>query len=229
SAGGEHRIATGIRRDGDERIICHADCACELRRRLRAVKHERAWGWSRISIQNRGALGAAHRADDVIELATEFRAEVLAAIAEAKTEECGHYCRASPSAAAHSAISSGSASLSRRVFAHALSRWRSSRLSAQTAAPRTSGDSSSRSRSASAARLASPELPIVISTLRTKRARPMRLTALLANSARKAPSSSRARSASIGARSLSRAANFASRPATAKLFQGQTARQSSQP
>ena len=47
----------------------------------------------------------------------------------------------------------------------------------------------------------SPELPIAISTLRTKRSRPVRFTAVLANSARNAASSSRASSASFGARS----------------------------
>ena len=51
-----------------------------------------------------------------------------------------------------------------------------------------------------AASAASPELPIAISTLRTKRSRPVRLTGDLANSARNAASSSRASSASFGAR-----------------------------
>ena len=55
---------------------------------------------------------------------------------------------------------------------------------------------------------ASPELPIAISTLRTKRSRPMRLTGDLANSARKAASSSRASSASAGSRSSARADKF---------------------
>ena len=50
-------------------------------------------------------------------------------------------------------------------------------------------------RSASAAKARSFELPIAISTLRTKRSRPMRLTGDLANSARNAASSSRASSA----------------------------------
>ena len=64
---------------------------------------------------------------------------------------------------------------------------------------------------------------------RISREGPMRLTALLANKARKPASSSRANSASAGARKAARAASFASRPACANLFQGQTARQSSQP
>ena len=78
-------------------------------------------------------------------------------------------------------------------------------------------------------KVASPELPIAISTLRMKRSRPMRLTGDFENNARKAASSSRARSASSGARKASRAASLVSRPAWANLFQGQTARQSSQP
>ena len=52
--------------------------------------------------------------------------------------------------------------------------------SAHTAAPRTSGLASDNNRSASVARAPSPELPIAISTLRTKRSRPMRLTGDLA-------------------------------------------------
>ena len=51
-----------------------------------------------------------------------------------------------------------------------------SRPSAHTAAPRTSGEASSSSRSASRASATSPELPMAISTLRTKRSRPVRLT-----------------------------------------------------
>ncbi len=54
------------------------------------------------------------------------------------------------------------------------------------------------SRSASRASAASPELPIAISTLRTKRSRPVRLIGLLAKRLRKAASSSRASSASVG-------------------------------
>ena len=72
--------------------------------------------------------------------------------------------------------------------------------SAQTAAPRTSGLASSSKRSASRRSDASPALPIAISTLRTKRSRPMRLTGDFENSARNAASSSRASSASAGAR-----------------------------
>ncbi len=101
--------------------------------------------------------------------------------------------------------------------------------SAHTAAPRTSGLASSSNRSASSAKAASLELPIAISTLRTKRSRPMRLTGDFENSARNAASSSRASSASRGARNSSRAASFVSRPVCANLFHGQTARQSSQP
>ena len=90
----------------------------------------------------------------------------------------------------------GSGSAARWAVAISRMRCGSSRASAQTAAPRTSGEASASSRSALRASAASPELPIAISTLRTKRSRPMRLTGDLANSARKAASSSRARSAS---------------------------------
>jgi hypothetical protein len=90
-------------------------------------------------------------------------------------------------------------------------------------------DASFMSRSTSGASDGSAELPIAISTLRMKRSRPLRLTGDFANSARKAASSRRASSASGGARNASRAASFASRPTCAYLFQGHTARQSSQP
>ncbi len=70
---------------------------------------------------------------------------------------------------------------------------------------------------------------MAISTLRMKRSRPVRFTAVLANIARNAASSSWASSASAGARATSRAASLASRPCCANLFQGHTARQSSQP
>ena len=75
----------------------------------------------------------------------------------------------------------------------------------------------------------SPELPIAISTLRTKRSRPVRLIDVLANNVRNCASSRRTRSARRGARNASRAASLASRPGCANLFHGQTARQSSQP
>ena len=77
--------------------------------------------------------------------------------------------------------------------------------------------------------VASPELPMAISTLRMKRSRPVRLTGEPEKSLRNAASSSRASSASLGATSSSRALSFASRPSFANLFHGHTARQSSQP
>ncbi len=73
------------------------------------------------------------------------------------------------------------------------------------------------------------EFPMAIRTLRTKRSRPVRLTGVPEKRARKAASSRRARSARGGAARSSRWRSFASRPACANLFQGQTARQSSQP
>ena len=116
------------------------------------------------------------------------------------------------------------------VFSNAANFSRGSRRdSAHTAAPRTSGEASSSKRSASCASDASPELPMAMRTLRTKRSRPVRLIEVLANSARNCASSSRASSASAGARNVSRAASLASRPCTANLFHGHTAKQSSQP
>ena len=133
------------------------------------------------------------------------------------------------SAAVHSSRTAGSLFASTALAASAASRAGSSRPSAHTAAPRTSGDASSSSRSASAASDASPELPIAISTLRTKRSRPVRFTGDLVNIARK-PRRRAAPGPQAAARAdASRAASFASRPACAYLFQGQTARQSSQP
>ena len=74
--------------------------------------------------------------------------------------------------------------------------------SAQMAAPRTSALSSASRPSAASARPASPELPIAISTLRTKRSRPMRLTGDFEKCARKAASSSCASSRKPGALQL---------------------------
>src|SRR4029077_19646071 len=132
------------------------------------------------------------------------------------------------SAAVHSSCTVAAISSCRFASAENFSRGNNF-ASAHTAAPRTSGEASTSRRSASGASVASPELPIAISTLRTKRSRPARLTAVLENIARNAASSRRTSSLNFGARSASRAANFASRPCTANLFQGQTARQSSQP
>ena len=117
-------------------------------------------------------------------------------------------------AAAHSATTSGSDSAARDLRAQCV------KPRAIEPAERPHGgaaDQRRRDRRATARLrrrgVASPELPIAISTLRIKRARPMRLTAVLANNARKPASSSRASSASRGARNASRAASFASRPA----------------
>ena len=75
----------------------------------------------------------------------------------------------------------------------------------------------------------SPELPIATSTFRTNRSRPMRFTGLAVKRARNPASSSAASSARRGALSEARGAKAGSLWARANLFQGQTARQSSQP
>ena len=80
----------------------------------------------------------------------------------------------------HSSRTLASLSRGRCVAASCAKRAGSSRASAHTAAPRTSGEASPSRRSASAASVASPELPIAISTLRTKRSRPVRFTGDLA-------------------------------------------------
>ena len=100
---------------------------------------------------------------------------------------------------------------------------------AQTAMARTSGDGSSRRRSASPARDASAEFPMAMRTFLMKRSRPVRFTGVPANRLRNAESSRRASSARSGAERSSRCRSLASRPARANLFQGQTARQTSQP
>ena len=76
---------------------------------------------------------------------------------------------------------------------------------------------------------ASPEFPSAIRTLRTKRARPVRLIAEPAKYLRNPASSSLANSASLGAVSSARGAKAYSLVLVAYLFHGQTARQSSQP
>ena len=100
--------------------------------------------------------------------------------------------------------------------------------SAHTAAPRTSGLSSPNWSTAELASARSFEFPIAIITLRMKRSLPVRLTGLPAKSPRKEASSRRRvrRARVLEARGVPRSA---SRPTLAKLFQGQTARQSSQP
>ena len=98
-----------------------------------------------------------------------------------------HWALHSPQAASHSAATSGS------VFGRAP--LRGSRIVEPRAiepAERPDGGAAHERRSVveqplglAGTSAASPELPMAISTLRRKRARPMRLTALLANSARK--------------------------------------------
>ncbi len=105
----------------------------------------------------------------------------------------------------------------------------SNRPQAQTAMPRTSGEGSDRCTRALAARSGSPELPMAISTLRRKRSRPVRLTGVPAKKARNPASSREARNRRSGAARSSRAASRVSAACRANLFQGQTARQSSQP
>src|SRR5690606_23852540 len=105
----------------------------------------------------------------------------------------------------------------------------SSRDSAQTAAPRTSGDGSSSRASQAATSEPWPDWPAAISALRTNRSRPIRFTGEPEKKARKAASLSVSRKESLGARSSSRATSFASLAVRANLFHGQTARQSSQP
>ena len=84
--------------------------------------------------------------------------------------------------------------------------------------------------SASGASDASPELPIAISTLRTKRSRPVRLIGGLGEQRAECRVVEPRQLGELAARAASsRAASFASRPACANLFHGQTARQSSQP
>ena len=120
-------------------------------------------------------------------------------VAEPEAEQICHYAAIHSVAHARVAFARGVRARQQR---EAL---RSSLASAHTAAPRTSADGSSSKRSASAASATSPELPIAISTLRTKRSRPVRLTGDFANNARNDASSSRASSASFGARRASRA------------------------
>ena len=108
------------------------------------------------------------------------------------------------------------------------SRAGSSRPSAHTAAPRTSGEASARA-VPTAAGASVGELPAAISTLRMKRSRPVRFTAVLANIVRNAASSNVATRAAAARRPPRGRASFASRPCCANLFHGHTARQSSQP
>ena len=118
-------------------------------------------------------------------------------------------------AAAHSATTSGSDSAARKRLAQRLraARGRAGRAPTRRRRERAARDRPS-NRSASSARPRSPELPIAISTLRRKRARPMRLTALLLNRARKrgVVEPRRARQAAARATRHALQASFRARP-----------------
>src|SRR6185503_14666094 len=131
----------------------------------------------RFAAECSGALCATGCGNNAVETGAEFGDIGPGAVAQSDTDERGHQAAAVWSAAVHSSSTRGSLSCGRRAAAKAASRsCGSSRLSAQTAAPRTSGEGSANSRTASVASVASPELPIATSTLRTKRSRPARLT-----------------------------------------------------
>ncbi len=129
-----------------------------------------------------------------------------AGIAGAEDEEARASCRRSacgagaPVAAFHSARTSPSASIGNVLLGQRVE----GRCPATAAtaprpprrAPAATGRRAARGKRPASA--ASPELPAAISTLRTKRSRPMRLTGEPANSARKPASSSASRSASAG-------------------------------
>ena len=133
-------------------------------------------------------------------------------------------------AKAHSPATSGSVSCPRCCRASAAKAAEAIRRdNAQAAAPRTSGEGSSARLRQGGISDRSPELPAAMSTLRMKRSRPIRLTGEPENRLRKAASSSSSKSARAGCKRSSRAASFASEADCANLFQGQTARQSSQP
>src|ERR1700677_4655171 len=136
----KHRIAIVIGWSGNQHVVRFADDACQLRRRAVAVEHQRLQMTGIVGIEDCGAFGASHGADDALELLSERGNKMLRAIAEAETDERGHQSLIAV-AAVHSAMTSGSGSPPLRI-AQRSSRLRSSRPSAQTAAPRTSGEGS---------------------------------------------------------------------------------------
>src|SRR5207253_2678785 len=198
---GEHGIAafSGCRRY--EQRIGIGDRDLELARCQRAPEKQHFGGPARETfLPEHGRLfRAARRSNDALETRAEFAQIMSGTVAKPDANERGHQAAAC-SAAVHSSATNGSSCCVRRCVAIVVSCSAAKRRpSAQTAAPRTSAEESSNSRIASGASAASPELPIAISTLRTKRSRPVRLIGDFENSLRNAASSRRARSARRGA------------------------------
>src|SRR5262249_33337277 len=228
----EHGIATVRRRGRYEQHIGLRNRASELARRRRPIEHQHL-GWpiaEALSPERSRALRAARGSDDAIEALAEFADVMPGAVAQPETNEGRHQGAVAASAAAHAPAPGGSPRCAGGSPEGGASRSAGKRrLTAHTAAPRTSAEGSPNSRMASGASVASPELPIAMSTLRTKRLRPVRLIGDFENIFRNAASSRRERSARRGACNSRRADSFSAWPACANLFHGHTARQSSQP
>ncbi|EGE58993.1 hypothetical protein RHECNPAF_2530072 [Rhizobium etli CNPAF512] len=182
-------------------------------------------GFDAVPPQRLDFVGRARGAGNAHAVAGEGLGDRRAGIAAAKN----HHMHQLTPASRHSVSTSSSVSSARCVAKPENSPASISRDSAHTAIPRTTGEASAASCRHWAISAFSPELPAAISTLRIKRSRPIRFTGEPLKKARKAASSSVSRKAIDGSCRSSRAFSFISEAAFANLFQGQAARQSSQP
>src|SRR6185436_18831135 len=78
-----------------QRDIGVPDRLAHLGSRMGAVEHQRFQPPGKVAAEHRGALGAAHRADDMVVAVAVGGNEVFRRIAEPETEQRGHgsYCR----------------------------------------------------------------------------------------------------------------------------------------
>ena len=106
----KHRIAVFVLRNRDQRQLRFADGVFAVRRRRRAVEHQRLQPAGETRVQHRGALGAAHGADDALEAVAEHADEMFRRIAETETQERGHRRFIPRARPFHSAATSGSVS-----------------------------------------------------------------------------------------------------------------------
>ena len=166
----------------------------------------------------------ARRAGNAPALGGQALRQCLRRITKTEAEQAAH-----APILAHSSATAGSASAGASNSRTAAAQSGASRDSAHTAMARTSGEASLRRSSTCGTSVSSPELPAAISTLRKKRSRPVRLIGVPRKRLRNAGSSSLSSSARGGLSLSARAPQLRFAATLANLFQGQTARQSSQP
>ncbi len=179
-----------------------------------------ALGLQRLEFRRR-----AHRSRNLPSVAPESRANGRGRKTKPEDKQMIH------KAQSHSASTLASRSLAQCLAFRA---WASSSpaslFTAQTAMPRTSGEASAKSGATASSSAGSPELPAATSDVANE---PVAADALNGRAPEAGAECGVIEGEQLGKRRVGRArrarANFASRAACANLFQGQTARQSSQP